>query len=184
MKTFLMAALLIISSSSFAARIGLKASEVNFNQIGNPELEIEKAFLTIRCLRKATFFEQLNNGAEKHTRCDGYKINNKTPNLANDVIELSPNQTGGFDLPSLSVQYSTRRKGHVCFGLSVKFKGIPSYETSAYMENAYDAYSLHSYCTMSKLPVPIGAYVYNNKRVDSLRAFSEYLERGIDVVVK
>ena len=183
MKKIIVGGILLFSGLANSATLSLDSSKINFNLITSSDNKIEKAFLKVRCLRGATFWEQLNNGLKDYMTCDDFKINGQNISLDTKTVELAKDVDGEFKLPKLNIEYKDRKKGHVCLALSVKFEGVPSYSSDIY-ENSTESYSLHSFCTMKKLPFSISSYVYENKRVDSLLEFTDRLERGVDVILK
>ena len=181
MKKMLMTLTLLMVFSTNAKTVELAGSEVNFNLITSQNVEIEKAVFGIRCLRSATFFEQFNNGLKDHMPCDDFKINGKSVVFRSQSITLLPDASGKYELPNVRVDYRRRRKGHVCFTLSVKIKDQPF----IHYKNEYDRYSLHSFCNVREIPdFTPNQYVFDNKRAEALDEFSGMLKTGIDVILK
>lgn len=184
MKSFITLMVIFSCGASQAKQLRLEKSEVRFNVTGKSELKIEKAFLSIRCLRKASFWDFFSNGGDEFKACGNFRINRDEQISSTKRIEITKNNAGVFELPQTNVSFSTGGKGHVCLALTVKFYGVESYLTLDLFENSYDGYSLHSYCTLTELPFSVNQATYNNKRVERLEDYKDELKRGVEVNLK
>lgn len=169
-------------SSFGATSVTIPDTDVEFKVSGKP-LAIKKAFMTIRCLRSATFFERLNNGTKEYESCDDFAINGSSVTSYESEIELQKLDDNKFHLKQQAINFSKNRKGHSCIRISVELAGTPENTINAFV-NWADNYSLLSYCTVEKLPFSTNAYIYNNRRANTLNNFNMKLNKPILVQLK
>lgn len=186
MKNILIGLVLLTTFSSISAwseeTIALDGTDIEFQMTGK-DLPIKRAFVTIRCLRSATFFERLNNGAKDYENCDDFAINGSSVSSHEIKIELQKLSATKFHLVQQVINFSKNRKGHTCMRISVELGKTQGSATNIYV-NPADNYSLLSYCTVEKLPFSINTYVYENRRVNRLSNFNMKLNKPITVLLK
>lgn len=174
---FLAVIALLSSFSAIGAEVKLGPSEVEFDV--TRDIEVSKAVLSVRCLRKASFFEQFSNGLKDYMVCDDFTINGVDPYIGSKSLELKKVGKNKFVLDKdVLVKYSKSRKGHVCLTISADFT------ESVLYQNDKDVYSVLGFCTVKELPVSINDYIYNHRRVGSLEEFTEALARPIQIDLK
>ncbi len=186
MKKLLIGLLAITSIYAFSSfgttSFTIPDTEVEFQISGKP-LEIKKAFMTIRCLRSATFTERLNNGTKEYETCDDFAVNGSSVTSYESKIELQKLGTNIFLLKQQAVDFSKNRKGHTCMRISVELQRTPGDTADVFLTSA-DKYSLLSYCTVGKLPFSTNAYIYNNRRTNTLNDFYTKLDKPIMIQLK
>lgn len=179
MKSLFSFLILTLSLSSFAGVVIIPPTQIEF-VLSHDRTKVRKAFVTVRCLRKATFSEMLSNGMEETIECKDFSINGEAATIAEERIDLIATGNNKFELSEgLKIKFSEKRKGHLCISVAAVLEGNYDYQ----YVNTNDAFSLASYCNVSKLPFDINSYVYNNRRAPTLKSFIEVLSQPIQIVI-